>query len=169
MRLIIEEGCRSHADWGFKDPRTSLTYRLWAEELPEHKIIAIYRPVDQLWQRYRPKLHRRYRDFNTAYKLVDRWTEANTHILRTLSSTTSDFAVFEFGDLMREQEEFDRFQAFVGRELVDRRRMDLFRRRQSVRSFPLEVAKWAVKRKMGLDTRSILEQLDALRKQPVYV
>lgn len=173
MRSIIDDACRAYSDWGFKDPRTTLTYPLWAQELPEHKIIAIYRPIDQLWQRYRPKLHRRYRDPKMAYKLVLRWSEHNTSIVQVLNNTASPFAVFEFGDLMRVPGEFDRFQAFVGRDLVDRRRQDLYRRRQSLRSLPLELAKWAVKKQSGLDTEMISGQLERLRdssrEQMVYV
>jgi hypothetical protein len=36
--------CESrHTDWGFKDPRTCLTYPIWREELPEHHLIGVYR------------------------------------------------------------------------------------------------------------------------------
>jgi hypothetical protein len=169
MRNIIADCNQTYLDWGFKDPRTTLTYPLWAEELPAHKIIAIYRPVDQLWQRYRPKLHRRYRDFKMARKLVERWTEHNHSLIQILSSTPHEYAVFEFGDLMRVPEEFARFQAFSGRELVDQRRHDLYRRRNSGRSLPLDVAKWTVSRQRGLSVETILEQLNDLRKQAVYV
>jgi hypothetical protein len=51
MQAMIRDCAQKYSDWGFKDPRTCLTYPLWASELPEHKIIAIYRSPDELWQR----------------------------------------------------------------------------------------------------------------------
>ena len=43
MREIIA-GCGSrYEDWGFKDPRALLLYDLWAEELPDHRVVAIFR------------------------------------------------------------------------------------------------------------------------------
>jgi hypothetical protein len=162
MKALINSRSRAYTDWGFKDPRTTLVYPLWAEVLPQHKLIVVYRGLDELWQRYRPKLHRRYRDFKVAHKLAQRWYEHNINILNILRATPMEAIVLEFSELMRWQDEFDRFQAFVGRPLVDQRRMDLYRHRHSGHSLPLELTKWLMARKTGLDYAAILTQLDAL-------
>lgn len=159
MRRLIQTCSREHTDWGFKDPRTTLVYPVWAEVLPEHKLIVVYRSLDELWRRYRPKLYRRYRDFKVARKLVQRWYEHNLNILKILQNTSMPALVMEFSELMQSQAEFDRLQAFVGRTLADQRRMDLYRNRQQGRSLPLEVAKWTMGRRTGVPYEAIVAQL----------
>jgi hypothetical protein len=166
MQALIETCSREHSDWGFKDPRTTLVYPLWAEVLPQHKLIVVYRALDELWQRYRPKLHRRYRDFKVAHKLAQRWYEHNLNILKILQGTPMDTLALEFGQLMHSQAEFERFQAFVGRPLVDQRRSDLYRHRQSGRSLPLELAKWSLARRTGVNYTTLLAQMHHLTRTP---
>src|SRR4030095_10172119 len=36
MRELVAHGEDGGADWGFKDPRTCLTYEVWRPELPPH-------------------------------------------------------------------------------------------------------------------------------------
>ncbi len=36
MHEIIRTNEANNSDWGFKDPRCCLTYRLWSDELPEN-------------------------------------------------------------------------------------------------------------------------------------
>ncbi len=43
MRRIIQDCGRRYADWGFKDPRTCLTYPVWQSELPAHALVIVYR------------------------------------------------------------------------------------------------------------------------------
>src|SRR5262245_61853891 len=52
MREIIQNCNSRYTDWGFKDPRTTLVYPLWVSELPEHKLIAIYRTPEEIWPRF---------------------------------------------------------------------------------------------------------------------
>ncbi len=169
MQDLIADLDRQYTDWGFKDPRTCLTYPLWAEELPEHKIIAIYRSVDELWQRYRASMPRRYPDFWYAQKLVRRWNEHNLGIYAALNSGAAEYLLLEYADLMKSDGGFRQFEVFVGRKLVDRRRTDLYRHRQAARSVPLELAKWTVKKATGQDPQTITEQLMGLRDQKIYV
>lgn len=168
MRQIIRENNQRYLDWGFKDPRTSLVYELWKEELPEHKIIVVYRSLDEVWQRYRPEIHRRYRDFGVARKLVQRWSEHNASILKSLDRAGMPYIVLDYSRMMKDDQEFNRLQEFLGRKLVDRRRKDLYRHRQAPTSFPLEMAKWFLKKQVGLDTQQITAQLEDCRESKVY-
>lgn len=42
-RIICRYKDNKPQDWGFKDPRTILTWNIWEDELDEYKIIGIYR------------------------------------------------------------------------------------------------------------------------------
>ncbi len=43
----------NHDQWGFKDPRTCMTYLGWNSILPEHKLICVIRHPYAIWPRYR--------------------------------------------------------------------------------------------------------------------
>lgn len=165
MRGIISQCAQDYGpDWGFKDPRTCLTYPLWAEELPEHKIIAIYRSVDELWLRYRHKrFYNRVRDPIQAWKVINRWREANVNLIDYLKSGERDFILLEYQKLMTTDDEFERLEKFVGRSLNDQRRKDLYRHKQTARSWPLELAKWMSDFRFRQHPDRIAQQLEGLR------
>lgn len=130
MHQIIDEGNHQYVDWGFKDPRTCLLYPLWAEALPEHKLIIVYRDPAEPWPRYRPRHTRnRYREPFLAWKYLKSWCVHNQRILDYLHTTTQEYLVLEYQALVTTQTEFDRLQQFVNRELVDRRKPGLYRNR----------------------------------------
>jgi hypothetical protein len=164
MREIIEHCNKTYADWGFKDPRAALIYPLWASELPEHRIIAIYRSPGELWSRFRYKrLHYYYRNPSRAWKLVERWCEHNSNILAYLQNTESDFLVLNYRELLTTDAEFDRLQEFVGIKLNDRRSKRLYRSRLDEHLL-VKVATWLIHKKNGSSPKEIMEQLEALRK-----
>ncbi len=165
MREIIQNCNEQYMDWGFKDPRTCLVYPLWAAELPEHKIIVVYRSPAELWLRFRPvHVRNRYRDPFVAWKLMQRWCEHNVNIVNYLQNTQMDFLVLEYQRLMSTQEEFYRLQEFVGIELNDRRRMGLYRRRSSKKFLLLEIAAWLIHKRTTHHPKRIVQQLETLRE-----
>lgn len=167
MREIIRSCDERYADWGFKDPRTCLVYPLWASELPEHKIIAIYRSPDELWRRYRPRsIRRRPGEPYRAWKFAKRWCEYNANILTYLQNTQMGFLVLDYRRLMTAKTEFDRVQEFVGGELEDRRRIDLYRNRPR-ESFLIKFAMWLVYKQTGCRPEEIINQLEALGRKSV--
>lgn len=164
MRAIIQDLNRRYTDWGFKDPRTCLTYPLWAEELGEHRLVVISRPPGELFLRYRPRrAYRRYQDLPVAIKVLNRWIEHNSLIAGYLEQTPMEYIVLDYRRLMAEQSEFDRLQAFVGHELVDRRRKDLYRHRPGRDPLALKLATWLVERQTGQSPAQIAARLDGFR------
>jgi hypothetical protein len=165
MRKTIRECSEAHIDWGFKDPRTALVYPLWASELPEHRIIAVYRSPDEIWPRFRyRRLHHRYKNPFRAHKLVKRWCEYNSNVLTYLQTARMDFLVLNYRQLMTTEGEFNRLQDFVGCELNDQRKKGLYRGRSQV--YPLmEMAKWLVHKRTGYLPGKIIEQFEALRQR----
>ena len=163
MQALIDGWQQRYVDWGFKDPRTTLVYPLWAKVLPQHKIIAIYRPVEELWLRYRPKSNfRRYRDFKIALNLIRRWCEHNARIVRYLGDTPMEHLLLEYRQLMETEQEFEHLQAFVGRPLIDKRQPSLYRHRTNKRSPVLRAAIWFHKLQGGQTPGEIITQLEQL-------
>jgi hypothetical protein len=163
MREIIRTCNQAYTDWGFKDPRASLVYPLWAQELPEHKIVAIYRSPGEIWPRFRYKhLHYYYRNPSRAWKVLKRWCEHNISILTNLQHTQADFIVLNYREFMTDDAEFDRLQKFVGIKLNDQRKKGLYRNRSE--EYPLiNIATWLIQQQTGHSPDKIIEQLEALR------
>jgi hypothetical protein len=161
MQDIISQCQSEHENWGFKDPRCALTYNLWAQELPPHKIIAVYRDPAQVWPRFRWNGKRKYHtNFNRAYIYLQRWHEHNTNILKFLKEGSNEYLMINYHDLMSGDKDFIRLQEFVGQDLVDRRNLGLYRSK-SGGDFFLKAADWWLEKKAGLSCRKAIESLDA--------
>jgi hypothetical protein len=163
MQAAIRDCVRNYPDWGFKDPRTCLTYPLWASELPEHKIIAIYRAPEELWQRQ--KSLSRFRIPYLAWQYVKRWCESNERILDALETTRNEFLILDYRSLMENPAEFERLQSFVGKPLKDCRNPK-FDRHRSRPSAVLKLATWLVHRQTGAQPQEMIRQLEVLRTRP---
>lgn len=115
MRAGAERFSRQFADWGFKDPRSALTYQFWRDNLPAHRLIVVYRDPLSVWRRY----------YNFISWLAIRrpftvWDDYNRRILASLSGVQEkDVLYLCFDRLMSGREEWKRLDRFVGRELVD--------------------------------------------------
>ena len=164
MREIIKNCNQTYDDWGFKDPRASLVYPLWASELPEHKVIAVYRSPSEIWPRFRHRrLTHRYRNLVRAWQLMKRWCEHNSNILSYLRNTDMEFMVINYRDLMSDDAEFERLQEFVGIKLTDWRNKKLYRGRSE--EYPLvRFGSWLVRKQTGCNVADVIEQFEALRQ-----
>lgn len=164
--LEIIETCNSlHRDWGFKDPRTTLTYPLWRDRLPEHRLVVIYRAPEQLWPRFRQGgIRRQYLNPVRAWQYLSRWCEHNERILGYIRTSKYPYLVLNYSEFMQGQQEFERLAAFVGRDLADPRNPGLYRGKRA--HYPLvKAAAWLLEKFTGKSTRKILQQLDVLRAQ----
>ena len=163
MRKIIKECGAAHQVWGFKDPRACLTYDLWKEELPEHRLIVVYRDPAQVWPRFKWMGKRLYHtNFNRAYSYLNRWQEHNRNILRFMQEDNTDRLVLSYNELMTNDQEFERLVAFVGQPLVDRRRPDLYRSRTKKDVF-IKFGDWLLKRRTGCSTGDTIREMVAAR------
>lgn len=113
-----------HEHWGFKDPRTCLTYEWWRRALPPHRIVAVYRPFDEVMLRYRA----RWRSPIRTLRIARSWLIHNELLAEHLEAT-SDFVLLRYDELMGDDGEFARLCDFVGLDLVDRRKPALYRAR----------------------------------------
>lgn len=164
MRGIIADGQSRHADWGFKDPRLTLVYDLWAQELPEHRLIAVYRDPAEAWPRFKWRGRRLYHtNFARAASFLDRWHEHNERLLRLAGEPGRDILFLGYHELMSDDAELQRLRDFVGRDLADRRQSGLYRGRPHPDVF-LRAASWWRDRRTGRPAAAVLADLDAARR-----
>ena len=164
MREIITECTSKHSNWGFKEPRTTLTYPLWRAELPTHGIIAAYRSPDEIWPRFRWRgLRRRYVNPHRAWQFVSRWLQHNQSLVQYLRNTSMDFILIEYRRLMSSDDEFQRLEQFVGDKLTDMRKKALYRERKPKSDILLTVASGVARLTVGQTPREVMADLEKLR------
>jgi hypothetical protein len=113
-----------HEHWGFKDPRTCLTYGWWQRALPTHRVVAVYRPFDEVMLRYRARWWSPIRTLRVARS----WMIHNELLAEHLEAR-SDFVLLRYDELMGDDAEFERLCSYVGLDLVDRRKPEMYRAR----------------------------------------
>lgn len=128
MRAIVADCSARHADWGFKDPRTCLTYGEWADVLPEHRITVVYRRPEEAWAHYWASTTGRRR-LTVFREFLPCWCDYNAAILAALRTTALPWIVVPYARLMECDAELRRLENFVGRPLTDRRQPGLRRSR----------------------------------------
>ncbi len=132
MQAIIAENEVSYTDWGFKDPRTCLTYSLWAQHLPLHRLIVVFRPVEDIWPRYVYSGWRFWKHWGRAVALVRTWCLYNAAILDIVQQTQAEVLVLSYRLLISDDAEYRRLCDFVGRPLPDVREKRAQRHGQSL-------------------------------------
>ena len=123
---VVAECQQNGGDWGFKDPRTCLTYAAWRRVLPEHRVVAVTRSLGQMLQRTRSSARHPLR----ALRVVQAWTVYNWMLLRHLETCDQPWIALSFESLMASDEPLERLAAFAGRPLPDARKPGLYRARQ---------------------------------------
>lgn len=131
MQALIAARQAAGGDWGFKDPRTVLTYEAWQALLPPHRLLAVYRHPTEVWGHYRrlgPK-GPPWRRLRWLWAILEAWLAYNRRILAILAAAPggSTFLV-GYEQLMdpggRALADLERF---LGRPLVDARRPGQYR------------------------------------------
>jgi hypothetical protein len=126
MRRLVDTLSQTHADWGFKDPRTCLTYEAWARVLSAHRVIGVYRDPSSVLAHYQRQAAADGRKFE-ARQVIARWCEYNLGMLRALRASGSAGLLLCYDDFMHGKAEFQRLQTFLGCSLTDRRQPDMLR------------------------------------------
>lgn len=116
MKRGIGEAQVHYAQWGFKDPRTALTYGYWKEHLPDHRLIIVYRNPVEVWKRYYPHLNK-FSQLRLPFKV---WYDYNKMILNYAKDSNNGQAIFlNFEQLLSSMAEWDRLREFVDVDLVN--------------------------------------------------
>jgi hypothetical protein len=131
-----------YSDWGFKDPRTCLTYPLWASSLPEHRLVLVYRHFDPLLHRMLNLRRHKIPLINCArtYAILQGWLVSNLYLVQYAKHGSVPFILLNYERFMSQPEGLERLRAFTGKDLADRRKKTMYRRQAGASSqLPLSV------------------------------
>lgn len=149
--------------WGFKDPRTLLTFSFWNVLLPHCKYIGVFRDPVEVFQHYARRPGRRWILSDPFYLLnaVKAWCIYNSHLLEIIRSG-EDLFLIEYADLMNGDVALGQMAQYIGLPIED------LRNEKMRRSLPFEtkgflIAQTLVNQLFGLDTQAILNDLRALK------
>jgi hypothetical protein len=116
--LVTELESRGVA-WGFKDPRTCLTYGFWKQVLPAHKLICVYRAPSEVHAHYTGK---RSPDVTRGIRTLRAWYEYNLGMLNAYrQGAPGTRLLIDYGKLMQDEYQLERLSSFVGRDVKDER------------------------------------------------
>jgi len=130
IKEILSELNKTHRDWGFKDPRTCLTFPVWHELLNSYRLIAVYRDPLELWNHYKHRCspRRPIKILMTCWNCVKAWYIYNRNIINYIKKMNNrTYIVINYNDFMNEDMEFDRLSRFINLPLNDRRDKSLYR------------------------------------------
>lgn len=160
MESGIDYAQARHPDWGFKDPRTTLTYAHWKDHLPEHRLVVIYRNPAEVWKRYASI------GWASRFRLPFKsWCDYNKSILLHLKeSPRRSYILLEFERLLSTDEEWDRLSKFVGLDLINVR--DPSQSVNRISGWGIEAQAYrALMLLLGRESAKIYSDLEALREQ----
>lgn len=152
-----------HKNWGFKDPRTCLTYGIWKENLSPHKIIFIYRHPAEVWLHYMQKIHpiRFIKKIFMGWKALKSWFIYNSQALKYVNLLDKDAIIINYSEIMGNSLEFRRLENFLGIKLHDSRKKTLYRsKKKTIHFFKLIVLIQKI-----IYSRNIFQLLDKLKEK----
>jgi hypothetical protein len=160
MRQILRDCEAAGTSWGFKDPRTCLTYPAWREELPAHRLIVVHRSLEEVWNH----CWRNERGLGFSWRVVRTWCDDNERALAAFERHPRESILIGYEKLMMDDSEFARLERFVGHPLPDLRDRGRYRCRPDGRT-PIAVVS-ALRGILGLSRpAAITAWFEALRQQ----
>jgi hypothetical protein len=152
-RRLVEELTERGIDWGFKDPRTCLTYPVWRQLLPPHKLLCIHRELGAVCRHYARQKGK------SAFKVFDAWHQYNSGMLQAYETAAPEHRLMiGYSELMEGNDGLERIGALLGRPLQDRRNGEL--RRSGERGGRGLLAKaWLYRLRTGRDLLTLQSEL----------
>ncbi len=157
----------SSGPWGFKDPRTLLTYEFWAELIHSPRLIGVFRDPAEVFLHYarRPWWRWIRRDPLYLVAAMHAWCVYNEALL-SLARRQPNLLLLDYAAFMSDAVEMDRLARFVGVPLVDQRKSDM-RRATSERTAAYSILERYERRRHGLDATKIHTELAMLREKRI--
>lgn len=126
-KSLVEKLNQQYPHWGFKDPRTCLTYNYWEKIIPEHRLVIVYRHPVQVINHY---FKRRYGP-KTVFKMsraLECWTVYNSLLLEIITKK-QDAILLNFSQLMENKDGLLGLEKFIGLPVKDIRDPKSYRSR----------------------------------------
>ena len=128
MMKVITDCEQKYKDWGFKDPRTCITYPCWKKVLPNHRVIVVFRSCSQLLSRYKLRGLGRF-NLPKLFRLMHTWTIYNYSVITSIEKSGTSVLVVSYEELMNGETELERLSKFVRKPLIDMRDSLKYRKR----------------------------------------
>lgn len=125
------------APWGFKDPRTTITYPVWRKYFPEGPTIYTYRHHSEVMRHYFQAAKNANSALRRTRRAVRAWIFYNEQLLKNLESdkqANRRAALVQYEELMQSKELITRLQDTVGVALHDARNMSLRRNKKDMKT-----------------------------------
>jgi len=157
MTGLVNDLNAQYSDWGFKDPRTCLTWDAWEPILGKDvSLIAVWRHPNEVFGHYiKPK---KWWLIRRAFRTLRAWYNHNKEILAI--SSRSKIFLCDYTQLMLDDSVLAALRNYVGKEIPDLRRKGLYRNHihyTGLYKFSLMLMKLA-----GKDVERLHKQLSSL-------
>lgn len=130
IKQVIFSYEQRNEDWGFKDPRTCLTYEVWKRFLPDHKILIVYRNPYQVVSHYFNSTRRPDKRIIRSYKALKNWKKYNELLIKIIERNAVPIFVINYQDLMSREEILQEISEFAGKPLYDARDAKRYKRQK---------------------------------------
>lgn len=131
-RLITQIDSSEEKMWGFKDPRTCLTFPIWQKALEGKAllVIGVFRSPIANWHHYQKNVPK-YRLLKRLMKGISSlraWYIYNDNLMKALSSLESSmYALYSYENFLKNDAGFKDMEAFLSHDLVDKRNHSMHR------------------------------------------
>ncbi|WP_198133767.1 sulfotransferase [Roseobacter sp. GAI101] len=165
-RAVLETASRNGA-WGFKDPRTLLTYDYWEDLIGTPQLVGIFRDPAEVFRHYARRPWWRWIRQDPMYipAAMHAWCVYNDALL-TLARRRPDMLLLDYAAFMSSPLEMSRLEKHLGVPLVDRR-IEGMRRAVANRTKAYVIMERVERSWYGLDASHIQAELLALRSAQI--
>lgn len=127
---LVERCNLQYEDWGIKDPRLCLTYQIWKDLLPPHKVIVVYRKPFQVMDHY-AQFYTFPKKILKSINALKIYSMYNHKILDVIKESHPPSLFINYNTLMTQENMILVIEEFVARPLNDSRKKSNYRMRDS--------------------------------------
>jgi hypothetical protein len=164
IKSLINKLEARYNEWGFKDPKTCLTYEIWKKFIPDHKLIIVFRDPVELWLHYKPKAFiNKVNSPLICWKVIKAWYIYNNQILQQLKNGNEiKKIVFEYNDFLNNDAFFQELEKFITKPLNDCRDKNLYRNKKKL-SILFRIVAFLQKSISSRDVNNLYNQLKSYK------
>ncbi|GJQ64335.1 MAG: hypothetical protein SCALA702_33880 [Melioribacteraceae bacterium] len=161
IKRIVSNLNSKHEVWGFKDPRSCLTYRHWIKNIDNYKVIFVFRNPQELWKHYNTfgKTLKIHFLFERCWHAMQSWYVYNSEMLKLLAEMKKeDYVKIDYSYFMNDDSYFKSMEKLTGMTLEDRRNKKLYRSK-SQKSMVYSLTVFALKLYKGMNIKKLHTRL----------
>jgi len=95
VKYLIAHLNEQHENWGFKDPRTCLTYSIWKKHLGQHFVIGAFRSPWSVLNHYTSKRKLGKFRYDIIFQVLKSWYVHNEVVLNEMSQSNSTLIYYD--------------------------------------------------------------------------